>query len=146
MLITSCNGFKKDNVLTDNETDIDYYTSENTKKFDFPFSDATIVNNVIYVSGQIGDVPGMDKLVEGGIRAETIQAMENIQTILTAIGSSMDKIFKCTCMLSDISEWSAMNDEYKKFFDNDKRPSRSAFAGKGLALGAKVEIECWAVK
>ena len=49
-------------------------------------------------------------------------------------------------MLSDISEWSEMSDEYKKYFNKDKRPSRSAFAGSGLALGAKVEIECWATK
>ena len=60
-----------------------------------------IVNNVI-CSGQIGDVPEIDKLVEGGIRAETIQAMENIQTMLTAVGSSMDKIFKCLYVV-DIS-------------------------------------------
>ena len=49
-------------------------------------------------------------------------------------------------MLSDISEWGKMSEEYRKVFNDNKKPSRSAFAGTGLALGAKVEIECWAVK
>jgi reactive intermediate/imine deaminase len=117
-----------------------------TKKLDFPFSDATIVNNVIYIAGQVGNIPGTNELVLGGIREETMQTMKNIEGVLTALGSSMDKVFKCTCMLSDISEWGQMSEEYIKFFKDDKRPSRSAFAGTGLALGAKVEIECWAIK
>ena len=126
--------------------EIEYYTSDSTKEVDFPFSDATIVNNIIYVSGQVGNIPGETKVVEGGIREETKQTIRNIENILVNLGSSLDKVFKCTCMLSDISEWAEMSDEYKKYFNKDKRPSRSAFAGSGLALGAKVEIECWATK
>ena len=130
----------------DARTQIDYYNSENTKKLDFPFSDATIVNNVIYVAGQVGNIPGTNEIVLGGIKEETKQTMKNIESVLLKLGSSMDKVFKCTCMLSDISEWSQMSEEYIKFFKDNKRPSRSAFAGTGLALGAKVEIECWAIK
>ena len=130
----------------DARTQIDYYNSENTKKLDFPFSDATIVNNVIYVAGQVGNIPGTNEIVLGGIKEETKQTMKNIESVLLALGSSMDKVFKCTCMLSDISEWGQMSEEYIKFFKDNKRPSRSAFAGTGLALGAKVEIECWATK
>ena len=126
--------------------EIVHYVSDNTEKSDAPFSDATIVNNVIYIAGQIGRVPGTRKVVAGGIREETKQAMKNVQTIVSTLGSSMDKVFKCTCMLADISEWEAMSEEYKTFFKQEKRPSRSAFATTGLALGAKVEIECWAVK
>ena len=130
----------------DARTQIDYYNSENTKKLDFPFSDATIVNNIIYVAGQVGNIPGTNEIVLGGIKEETKQTMKNIESVLIALGSSMDKVFKCTCMLSDISEWGQMSEEYIKFFKDNKRPSRSAFAGTGLALGAKVEIECWATK
>ena len=126
--------------------EIEYYTSDSTKEVDFPFSDATIVNNIIYVSGQVGNIPGETKVVDGGIREETKQTIRNIENILEALGSSLDNVFKCTCMLSDISEWAEMSDEYKKYFSKDTRPSRSAFAGSGLALGAKVEIECWAIK
>ena len=57
----------------------------------------------------------------------------------------MSDIIKCTYMLADISEWAAMSEEYVKFFP-DNRPARSAFAGTGLARGARVEIECWAIK
>ena len=145
-LFTSCVSTKTQNTYTTLETKIDYYTSDNTKELDFPFSDATIVNNVIYVAGQVGNLPGNTEGVPGGIKEETKQTMKNIERILLALGSSMDKVFKCTCMLSDISEWAEMSEEYKKFFAEDKRPSRSAFAGSGLALGAKIEIECWAIR
>ena len=145
-LFTSCVSTKTQNTYTTLETEIDYYTSNNTKELDFPFSDATIVNNVIYVAGQVGNLPGNTKVVPGGIKEETKQTMKNIERILVALGSSMDKVFKCTCMLLDISEWAEMSEEYKKFFAMDKRPARSVFAGSGLALGAKIEIECWAIR
>jgi 2-iminobutanoate/2-iminopropanoate deaminase len=142
--IASCTN--NQNNSSNEISEIEYYTSDSTKEVDFPFSDATIVNNIIYVSGQVGNIPGETKVVEGGIREETKQTIRNIENILVNLGSSLDKVFKCTCMLSDISEWAEMSDEYKKYFNIDKRPSRSAFAGSGLALGAKVEIECWATK
>ena len=145
-LIVSCNDVNIKNTDTAQKIKIDYYSSKETKELDFPFSDATIVNNIIYVAGQVGNLPGTNKVVEGGIRAETRQTMENIETVLTAVGSSLDKVFKCTCMLSDIGDWGIMSEEYKKFFDKEKKPSRSAFAGTGLALGAKIEIECWAIR
>jgi len=143
VVLTSCNNSE---IRTNEITNIEYYTSNQTQKLNFPFSDATIVNNVIYVSGQVGNIPGTTKIVEGGIKEETIQTMRNIENILKSLDSSMDKVIKCTCMLSDISEWSVMSNEYIKFFKDSKRPSRSAFAASGLALGAKVEIECWAIK
>jgi len=144
LLIASCTN--NQNNSSNEISEIEYYTSDFTKEVDFPFSDATIVNNIIYVSGQVGNIPGETKVVEGGIREETKQTIRNIENILVNLGSSLDKVFKCTCMLSNISEWAEMSDEYKKYFNKDKRPSRSAFAGSGLALGAKVEIECWATK
>ena len=146
IITSSCDGTRTYNYSNGPSTQIDYFVLENTKKLDFPFSDATIVNNVIYVSGQVGNIPGSNELVKGGIKEETRQTMKNIEGILTSLGSSMEKIFKCTCMLSDISEWGEMSEEYRKVFNDNKKPSRSAFAGTGLALGAKVEIECWAVK
>lgn len=110
-----------------------------------PFSEASIVNGVIYLSGEIGTLPN-GKLIEGGITAETRQILTNIKNTLNKIGASMDDVFKCTCMLSDISEWGEMSAEYIKHFKKDKLPARSAFAGSGLALNAKLEIECMALK
>jgi enamine deaminase RidA (YjgF/YER057c/UK114 family) len=83
------------------------------------------------------------KVVEGGIGPETRQTMENMKEVLERYGSSMDQVVKCLCMLADIDEWAEMSAEYVKYFP-DHKPARSAFAGTGLALNARVEIECWA--
>ena len=127
--------------ILDSNDQIEFYNTSDK----YPFSEATVVNNVIYLSGKIGTDPSTGELVEGGIALETKQIMDNIKNTLTKMGSSMDNIFKCTCMLADISEWKQMNDVYRTYF-KDNFPSRSAFAGSGLALGARVEIECWAIK
>jgi reactive intermediate/imine deaminase len=110
-----------------------------------PFSAAVRVGNVIYLSGQIGNRIGTREVVPGGVTAETRQALENIRTVLEAAGSSLDRVFKCTVFLADIGEYSAMNAVYASFFPTDP-PARSTVAGSGLALGARVEIECIAVK
>ena len=125
----------------------EYFVRETSKELNFPFSDASIVGNVIYVSGQVGSKPGTREVVDGGIGAETMQTLNNIKMILNDLGSNSDKIFKCLCMLEDINDYSEMNNAYTKFFNSrDYLPSRSTFAGSGLALGAKIEIECWATK
>jgi len=127
--------------------DVEYFVSETSKELNFPFSDAAIVGNIIYVSGQIGSKPGTREVVEGGISAETTQTLNNIKMVLNDLGSNSDKIFKCLCMLEDINDYNEMNKAYTTFFDSrDNLPSRSTFAGSGLALGAKIEIECWATK
>lgn len=118
-----------------------YVASKEFLALNLPFSQAVVYSDVIYVSGQLGSV-GL-KLVEGGVIPESRQAMMNIKNILEQHGSSMDNIIKCTCMLADMKDWPDFNSEYTKFFPNDK-PARSAFGTNGLALGAKVEIECMA--
>tara|TARA_B100000900_G_scaffold140841_1_gene119318 strand:+ start:158 stop:643 length:486 start_codon:yes stop_codon:yes gene_type:complete len=127
------------------QNEIQYVNSDDTKEKGYPFSDATVVNGIIYLSGAIGTLPD-GSVVSGGIVAETRQTMMNIKDRLEKMGGSMDDIFKCTCMLADIKDWPLMSQEYKKFFNPDKLPARSAFAGSGLALGAKLEIECMAIK
>ena len=124
---------------------IERFNSPEHLKNNNPFSEASIVNGVIYLSGEIGTLPN-GKLIEGGITAETRQILTNIKNTLNKIGASMDDVFKCTCMLSDISEWGEMSAEYVKHFEKDKLPARSTFAGSGLALNAKLEIECMALK
>jgi 2-iminobutanoate/2-iminopropanoate deaminase len=109
-----------------------------------PFSPAIRVGNIIYLSGQLGNKMGTRELVPGGITAETRQTLENIKTVLEAASSSMDKVFKCTVFLADIADYEMMNKVYASFFFKDP-PARSTIAGSGLALGAKVEIECMAV-
>ncbi len=99
---------------------------------------------MLYLSGQIGTVPGTTELVPGGIREETRQALENIKEILERNGSTLNRVFKCTVFLADINEWPKMNDVYRTYFPKAP-PARSAMAASGLALNARVEIECIAV-
>jgi len=81
------------------------------------------------------------KLVAGGIENETRQTMENIKTSLEAHGYSLNDLVKCTVMLADISEWTKFNEVYRTYF-TDHFPARSALGANGLALGARVEVEC----
>ena len=146
LVIFSCDVDKKFKIdfNTSSATDIEFYSSEETIKADYPFSDAVKIDNFIILSGVIGNIPGIDTVVEGGIQAETKQALENIKSILEHYDLTMDNIVKCTCMIDDISEWGEMNEVYKTYFTSNK-PARSAFGADGLALGAKLELECWAV-
>lgn len=112
---------------------------------DLPFSEAVEAGNTLYLSGQVGIVPGTTKLVAGGLPEEARQTMTNIRTSLETYGYSLDDVVKCTVMLADISEWAAFNDVYKTFFSKHY-PARSAFGASGLALGARVEVECVAVR
>jgi 2-iminobutanoate/2-iminopropanoate deaminase len=109
----------------------------------YPFSPAVQVGQLLFLAGQLG-TDSTGRLVPGGIKAETRQAMENIRDVLGRVGSSMDRIVKCTVMLADMAEWPAMNAVYAGYFPREF-PARSAFGATGLALDARVEIECIAV-
>ena len=108
-----------------------------------PVSTAVRVGDIRYLSGQIGTVPGAG-VISGGIGEETRQTLENIKSTLDALGSSMDRVFKCTVFLKDIADYTSMNEAYAPFFPKEP-PARSTMAGSGLALGALVEIECMAL-
>lgn len=109
-----------------------------------PFSEAVRVGDVLYLSGQIG-VDAGGAVVAGGIEAETRRTLENIRATLERHGSSMDDVFKCTVMLADIrADYAPMNGVYRTFFRPERMPARSTFGANGLALGARVEIECLA--
>jgi reactive intermediate/imine deaminase len=110
---------------------------------DLPFSGLVRVGSMLYLSGQLG-TDSAARLVPGGIGPETAQALENVRTLLDGHGSGMDRVVKCTVMLADMAEWPAMNREYARHFPG-RPPARSAFGTSGLALGARVEIECLAV-
>lgn len=112
----------------------------------YPFSSAVRAGNLLFVSGQIGSeiVDGAPKLVSGGVEAETRQVMENIKATLAKGGSSLDRVVKCSVMMADMAEWPKMNVIYATYFPG-KKPARAAWGANGLALGARVEIECTAL-
>jgi reactive intermediate/imine deaminase len=120
---------------------VEYFAAKSTRRV--PFSEAVRVGNMLYLAGQIGmDAAG--NVVPGGIAAETRQTMENIRLTLERHGSSLDRVVKATVMMADMAEWGAMNEVYVTYF-KEHLPARSAFGTTGLALGARVEIECIAV-
>lgn len=114
-------------------------------KGELPFSEAVRVGDMLYLSGQIGVQPGTLKLVEGGMAAEAKQALANIRTTLEAHGWTMGDVVKCTVMLADMKEWPAFNEVYRTAFA-PPYPARSALGANGLALGARVEVECIAAR
>jgi len=138
LIFISCQSQKTE----EQEVSAEFLTSDSLANY--PFSEAVRVGDWLILSGQIGIDPETGALPPGGIKAETRQTMENIKSTLEKYGSSMDQVIKCTVMLADISEWAEMNEVYVTYFP-DHKPARSAFGTSGLALGARLEIECWAV-
>ena len=109
-----------------------------------PFSPAVRANGFLFLAGQLG-TDSTGRLVPGGVRAETRQAMENIRSVLHRAGSSLDRVVKCTVFLADMNEWGAMNEVYTTFFAPGRFPARTAAGASGLALNGRVEIECIAL-
>lgn len=107
------------------------------------FSPAVRVGNLLFLSGQIG-TDTANRLVAGGLQAEARQALNNVKATLEKYGSSMDRVAKCTVFLADIKDYADFNEIYASYF-RVRKPARSAIAGSGLALGARVEVECIAV-
>jgi 2-iminobutanoate/2-iminopropanoate deaminase len=130
-------------VAADTEQ-VHFYNSPAAAAAKLPFSQAVRVGDVLYLSGAIGVLPGKMELAPGGMEAEAKQMMENIGDVLKANGLTFDDVFKCTAMLADMSKWGAFNKIYVTYFKPEHLPARSALGANGLALGAQVELECWA--
>ena len=120
-----------------------HFTREKNLKRNLPFSEAVRVEDTLYLSGAIGIKPGAKSLVKGGIKAETRQSLLNIQEILKNYDLNLADIVRCQVMLKSMKDFTEFNDEYRKFF-KAPYPARSTYGVSGLALGAKVEIECMA--
>ena len=138
-MVASCSRPAADTVAPQ----VEYLNAPGTEGLGLPFSAAVRVDNMLYLSGAIGNIPGTLDLAPGGIQGETRQAMENIKQSLEHFGSSMDRVVKCTVFLADMGEWEAMNEVYRTYFENP--PARSALGASGLALNGRIEIECMAV-
>ncbi|WP_420144606.1 RidA family protein [Sphingobium sp.] len=107
-----------------------------------PFSPSVRVGDILFMSGQIGQVPqGMDKHQEG-FDAAVKGAMDSIGKILKDNGLGFGHVVKCTVMLADMADWPRFNAAYLPYFEGKHLPARSAFGANGLALGAPLEVEC----
>ncbi len=110
-----------------------------------PYSQAIEAGGMVFVSGQIPVDPATGQFAEGGIAELTRQSLTNVQHILAEAGLTLDNVVKTTVFLADINDFAAMNEVYASFFTGTA-PARSAVAVKDMPKGARVEIECIAVR
>lgn len=110
-----------------------------------PYSQAIDTGALIYTSGQIPIDPSTGQVVSGGIKEQTAQVLENLKNVLEATGSSMEKVIKTTVFMKDLSDFSAMNEVYAKYF-SEPYPARSCVEVNRLPKDVLIEIEAVALK
>ncbi|MDI6402511.1 RidA family protein, partial [Balneolaceae bacterium ANBcel3] len=108
-----------------------------------PYEQAVIYGDVVYCSGQIGLVPDTGDMISGLVEQQAEQVIENLSAVLQASGSSLDKVIKCTVYLTDMDDFSVVNEMYARYFENFP-PAREAVAVSALPKGALIEISCMA--
>ena len=123
---------------------VKHHKSHEQTRQNMPFSDAVQVDNLYFLTGQIGKDHTSGKLVEGGIEAETKQTILNIDAVLKHHNLSLKDVVKCTVILADIDDFSKMNAIYRSFF-KENLPARTTFAAN-LVADAKIEIEVVAAR
>lgn len=126
------------------KTEITFHKSYIPARNNAPFSEAVQAGNLFFLAGQIGFDRAAGHMAEGGIKGETEQVIKNIQAVLKHHDLALDNVVKCTVILSDIEDFKAFNEVYTQYFT--KKPARTTFAAKDLAIGAKIEIEVIAVR
>lgn len=124
--------------------EIKFHKSHEPSRLNTPFSDAVETDDLLFLTGQIGKDHTTGKLVEGGIKAETKQCIENIKAVLEYHNLDLDHVAKCTVILKDINDFAAFNEVYVQYFT--KKPARTTFAALDLAGNARIEIDVIAVK
>ncbi len=110
-----------------------------------PYSQAIEANGMLFASGQIPIDPATGKCVEGGIVEQTTQVLKNIAAVLEAAGYTKEHVVKCTVLMQDLEDFTAMNEVYGQFFTS-AQPARSTFQVAALPLGVKIEVEVIATK
>lgn len=119
--------------------------SEDAPKAVGPYSQAIVAGHLVFCSGQIPLDPATGQLVEGDIAVQTGRVLDNLAAVLSAAGSGLAQVVKTTVFLEDMNDFNAMNEAYAMKF-GQHRPARSTFQVAKLPRGARIEIECIAVK
>ena len=109
-----------------------------------PYSQAIKTNGLVFASGQIPTDPATGQFVSGGIAEQTEQVLKNLQAVLRAAGSDLNRIVKTTVFLKDMNEFAAMNEVYGRFF-SEQPPARATVEAARLPRDARVEIEAIAL-
>jgi 2-iminobutanoate/2-iminopropanoate deaminase len=120
--------------------DIHAISTDNAPKAIGPYSQAIRVGDLIFCSGQAGFDPETGKIVDGGIRAQTAQTLRNLETVLKAAGSGLNRVVKVTVFLHDWKYFKEMNETYAEFF-KENPPARSTVQGSRWPEGSLVAME-----
>jgi 2-iminobutanoate/2-iminopropanoate deaminase len=125
--------------------DLRSVSTEKAPKAIGPYSQAIVAGDLIFAAGQVALDPSTGELVSGDIRLQTARVLDNLAAVLEAAGSGLDRVVKSTVFLADFAEFAAMNEVYAQRF-GQHRPARSTVGTTALPRGARVEIECIAVR
>ena len=120
---------------------VEHRQNSGFESMNLPFTEAVRVDNLLFLSGQLGNETGSFELVPGGVVPETRQILENIKAALARNDATLSQVVKCTLFLRNIDDWPAVNEVYIEYF-KPPYPARSALAAGGLALGGSIEMEC----
>ncbi len=145
MCLSACVVVDHEERIITKTSSVEYDLGPEGRGLGLPFSKSVRVDDLIFLSGELGIAPGTRTPVEGGAGPETTQIFKNIETTLARHGASLSDIVKCTVFLEDMADYGEMNAAYKAALP-DPKPARSTFGVDGIALGASLEIECIAVK
>ena len=120
-------------------------SSEKAPKALGPYSQAIVTGDLVFCAGQVGLDPASGQVVSGDIKDQTRRCLDNLAAVLEAAGSSLDRVTKTTVFLTDLAEFTAMNEAYAERFGGHK-PARSTIGIAALPRGARIEIECIAIR
>ncbi len=115
-------------------------TSKNAPSPIGPYNQAVMANGFMFISGQVGMNPKTGKIIKDSISEETEQVMKNLSSILNEASISFENVVKTTIFLSDMNDFSLVNEVYGKYFDEDTAPARETVQVSKLPLGVNVEI------
>ncbi|WP_290482602.1 RidA family protein [Hyphomonas sp. UBA3601] len=144
MLLSGCVAMDVQDIQVNTSPEVSHFPGVTKAGTDLPFSKAVRVDDVIYLSGELGIDPATNELASGGVGPETSMIFANIERTLAEFDADLSDVVKCSVFLDDMAAYGAMNAAYDAALPGPK-PARSTFGVNGLALGAEVEIECLAV-
>ena len=110
-----------------------------------PYNQAILKGDTLYASGQIAIDPKTNELISGDIKAETKQVMENLAAVLRAADMDFSHVVKCSIFISDMNDFSEINQVYGAYFDNDTAPARETVQVSVLPKNVNVEISLIAI-